>query len=102
MFMYDLVIQKVEFAELDKPTVRLMKLVLTGLLTDFPDHITTEVFSRIAHLHKLHSLKDGLRLFMQHFLLRNKGKSAVTNETLKERVQLAEKALTSAEGTSKL
>ena len=68
---------------------------------DFDDRTVIEVFSRISRFAKLKAYHDGLKIFMQHFILRKKGKSAASNE-LKIRVELAEKALNAGETSFKL
>ena len=73
-----------------------MKTVLYGLLTKYPDYTIQEVFSRIAPLQKLQVLREGLKLFMNHFLLRSKTKELKDTkllEELKEKITIAENAL---------
>ncbi|XP_033762079.1 nucleolar MIF4G domain-containing protein 1-like isoform X2 [Pecten maximus] len=87
----------VEFGGLDKIMVRFMKHVLRGLLLDYPDDVTEACFMRIAPLNKLHMLHEGLRLFMQHFLLKKSSTESKDYTLLKERVSLAERALSSSQ-----
>ena len=82
--------------------MKLIKLVLMSLLTEYPDHVTSEVFLRIAPFPKLKTLREGLKLFLQHFIMRNKGKAVTASETLRERVHAAEKQLNAAESSSSL
>ncbi|KAI0224685.1 Nucleolar MIF4G domain-containing protein 1 [Lamellibrachia satsuma] len=93
------IFKTIEFAELDKHKVRFMKRVLGRLLVDHPGNIVRATFERIAPLVKLRTLREGLRLFMRHFLLRKQstGVSTGTGESLAERVSMAEVALTSAD-----
>ncbi|XP_060067050.1 nucleolar MIF4G domain-containing protein 1-like [Ylistrum balloti] len=87
----------VEFGGLDKIMVRFMKQVLRGLLLDYPDHVTEACFMRIAPLNKLHMLHEGLKLFMQHFLLKKSSSEVKDQALLKERVSLADRALSSSQ-----
>lgn len=78
--------------------VRFLKTVLLGILLDHPDHVTSDVFSRIAPLSKLHMLQEGLKLFMHHFLLKSKNKKSMdSSNLLVERIKLAEKSLSSGQ-----
>ncbi|XP_067649501.1 nucleolar MIF4G domain-containing protein 1-like [Haliotis asinina] len=88
------ILKVVEFGTLEKPMVRFLKSLLMLLLTAADQDEMVAVFQRIAPLHKLIHVQEGLKLFMQHFLLRGKGK--VENENLEElqrRIKLAEKTL---------
>lgn len=87
-----------EFAELDTCRVQFLKHVVGGILkAEGGDDIIRRVFSRISPLGQLATLKDGLRLFMRHFLLR--GSEA---ESLRPRVTVAEKALASGESAMRM
>jgi len=93
--------QTIQFAELDKNKVRFMKRVLWRLLVEHPENIVRATFERISPLVKLRTLREGLRLFMQHFLLRRPpkvpGGSTGGSESLAERIKIAEHALASAD-----
>ncbi|KAK2141331.1 hypothetical protein LSH36_1120g01062 [Paralvinella palmiformis] len=92
------VFKVIEFSELDKARVRFIKRVLTNLLLNQPEHIIRDVFIRIATIPKLHLLREGLILFMTHFLLRGtKSLDADVKLTLEQRVLIAEKMLTTGE-----
>src|SRR5690349_17795239 len=71
-YIYEVVfaLQTLEFAELDTCRVHFLRHALTPILTSNDERVITQVFSRISPLQKLATLKDGLRLFMRHFLLR--------------------------------
>ncbi|KAG4076750.1 hypothetical protein HA402_002037 [Bradysia odoriphaga] len=89
------VLKVVEFAELDKPTLRLVRQTVLGLLLNNED-TCKQVFHRIAPSVKLKSFKESIRLFMQHFLLKGGRKSGVTEdkmELLKKRIDIADRAL---------
>ncbi|XP_069109794.1 nucleolar MIF4G domain-containing protein 1-like [Argopecten irradians] len=87
----------VEFGVLDKIMVRFMKQVLRGLLLEYPQDVTEACFMRIAPLNKLHMLHEGLKLFMQHFLLKKSSAENKDFTLLKERVSLADRALSSSQ-----
>ena len=61
----------------------------------------TEVFARIAPLPKLATLREALRVFMKHFLLR-KLRGTEEGKVLEKKIELAERALGSAEGAMQL
>ena len=86
----------VEFSELNKQKLKLMKKVLHKLLTQYPDYVVTDVFARIAPFTKLKLLREGLGVFMNHFLLKGKSKVEKDLELLKSRITLAESAMGSA------
>ena len=90
----------VEFSELDKGKLKLMKRVLHKLLTQYPEYVITDVFSRIAPFLKLKLLREGLKLFMNHFLLKDKTKELKDKkdiEILKEKIALAENSMGSSD-----
>ncbi len=86
-------------SELDKCRLLLMRQVLTSLLVDQADYTVREVFSRIAPFPKLAMLREGLKLFIRHFLLRKKQKDISSGKLLKERAEMAERALSSADSS---
>ncbi|XP_046363929.2 nucleolar MIF4G domain-containing protein 1-like [Haliotis rufescens] len=88
------VLKVVEFGTLEKPMVRFLKSLLMSLLMAADQDEMVAVFERIAPLHKLSHVQEGLKLFMRHFLLRGKGKADIEDlEELPSRIKLAEKAL---------
>ena len=94
-------LQVVEFSELDKGKLKLMKKVLHQLLTQYPDYVLSDVFTRIAPFPKLKMLREGLSLFMNHFLLKSKrrivkAEENIQIETLKEKIKVAENAMGSS------
>ena len=85
--------QVLEFSELDKGRVRFLKQVLCNILLKNEDYTVKEVFSRISSLPKLAILREGLVIFMKHFILKKQ-----TTGVIAQRIQIAEKALSSSEG----
>lgn len=74
--------QVVEFAELSKPTLRLMRQILLGVLLHKDSQKTLEVFQRVAISPKLHLFRESLRLFISHFLVKT---SSANEDTLSEK-----------------
>nr|XP_030120133.3 nucleolar MIF4G domain-containing protein 1 [Taeniopygia guttata] len=98
------VLKVIEFSELDKPKVRFLRQVLSTLLTKADEEEITDIFMRISDNPKLGMLREGLKLFLTHFLLKHAQaqKSAEEAGLLKERVELATKALEAKEPKLKL
>ncbi|OWK56882.1 Nucleolar MIF4G domain-containing protein 1 [Lonchura striata] len=98
------VLKVIEFSELDKPKVRFLRQVLSTLLTKADEEEITDIFMRISDNPKLGVLQESLKLFLTHFLLKHAQaqKSAEEAGLLKERVELATKALEAKEPKLKL
>ncbi|XP_039943047.1 nucleolar MIF4G domain-containing protein 1 [Hirundo rustica] len=98
------VLKVIEFGELDKPKVRFLRQVLSTLLTKADEEEITDIFMRVSDNPKLGMLREGLKLFLTHFLLKHAQaqKSAEEASLLKERVELATKALEAKEPKLKL
>ncbi|KAG5679312.1 hypothetical protein PVAND_008887 [Polypedilum vanderplanki] len=89
------VLKIVEFAEIEKTTLRFVRQVMLGLLLTKEENFHN-IFQRIAPSMKLNSFKDQLRLFLKVFLLKDDAKMNISDEkmnTLKTRLHLAEKFL---------
>uniref|UniRef100_A0A8C4QIX3 Nucleolar protein with MIF4G domain 1 n=1 Tax=Eptatretus burgeri TaxID=7764 RepID=A0A8C4QIX3_EPTBU len=84
-----------EFSELDKESMRFLRQVLTRVLLDTQDNDLIEIFARVSGLPKLKVFCEGLKLFLNHFLLHGSGMALVDGDTEKmlAKVALAEKAL---------
>ncbi|XP_041478481.1 nucleolar MIF4G domain-containing protein 1-like [Lytechinus variegatus] len=100
------VLKIVEFADMNKHTVRFLSSLLTDLL-EKPDNVITAVFGGVAMVSKLRVLREGLGLFMHHFLLNTKrktkgGQDGEVVERLKRRISVAESAMQGEEGPVKL
>ncbi|KFP23442.1 Nucleolar MIF4G domain-containing protein 1, partial [Colius striatus] len=98
------VLKVIEFSELDKPKVRFLRQVLSMLLVKTDAEELSDIFVRVSDNPKLGMLREGLKLFLTHFLLKNAQaqKSAEEASLLKERVELATKALQAKESKLKL
>lgn len=109
-FLVHLVIQKglplsvikvINFAEVDRVTVRFLRQVLLGvLLADSEDF--QQAFQRITVSSKLRLFREGIRIFIHHFLLRNMSSLPRQDmDTLQVRAKMADKILSAAESKVK-
>ncbi|XP_068566029.1 nucleolar MIF4G domain-containing protein 1 [Cebidichthys violaceus] len=98
------VLKVIEFGELDKPTVRFLRQVLTKLLKDLEPEDLAGIFGRISGIPKLGMLREGLKLFISHFLLKSAQSQGPAEQaaTLSERAQVATKAMEAKEAKLKL
>ncbi|XP_021046384.1 LOW QUALITY PROTEIN: nucleolar MIF4G domain-containing protein 1 [Mus pahari] len=89
------VLKVVEFSELDKPRVHFLRKVLTALLMETEEDDLAVIFSRVSDNPKLGMLREGLKLFIGHFLLKHTQahQSAEEASLLRERASLASKSL---------
>ncbi|KAK3923785.1 Nucleolar MIF4G domain-containing protein 1 [Frankliniella fusca] len=88
------------FAEMDKPCVRLVRQILLKILLSSDEHKCEAVFRRIAASPQLYLFREGLRLFINHFVLRKSSNKSLPDEEvelLKYRAAVADKALSSAD-----
>ncbi|CAG4942738.1 unnamed protein product [Parnassius apollo] len=93
------VLKIIQFSDLNKRSVRFMRQILLAVIMNSDFQASLEVFHRISKSPKLHMFRESLRLFIQHFLIKNAGKkSSVLSEeemeTLKERAVEVDKILT--------
>ncbi|PSN29484.1 hypothetical protein C0J52_23722 [Blattella germanica] len=96
------VLKVIHFAEVDKVTVRFLRQVILGLLLHDSEEAIQEVFQRVALSTKLHVFREGIRLFIHHFLLRNLNLQSSENvELLQQRAKMADKILSAAESKIK-
>ncbi|KAM8823688.1 nucleolar MIF4G domain-containing protein 1 [Spinachia spinachia] len=89
------ILKVIEFGELDKATVRFLRHVLTTLLKDMDPEDLAGLFGKISGIPKLGMLREGLRLFISHFLLKNAESRGPAEQaaTLSERAQVATNAM---------
>ncbi|XP_033964719.1 nucleolar MIF4G domain-containing protein 1 [Pseudochaenichthys georgianus] len=98
------ILKVIEFGELDKATVRFLRQLLTKLLKEMEPEELVSVFGRISGIPKLGMLREGLKLFISHFLLksfRSQG-AAEQAEELTERAKVASRAMEAKEVKLKL
>ncbi|XP_019363701.1 PREDICTED: nucleolar MIF4G domain-containing protein 1 [Gavialis gangeticus] len=98
------VLKVIEFSELDKPKVRFLRQVLSMLLIKTDSEELSTIFGRLSDNPKLGMLREGLKLFLSHFLLKNvqARTSAEEASLLKERVELVSRTLQAKESRLKL
>ena len=87
----NLLLQVVEFTELDDTESTFYKSLFLLLLTEPSEGVVTQVFSRIASLPNLKKLRDGLLVFLNHYL--GSEEEVQENSVLLERLRLVEKSL---------
>ena len=83
-----------EFSDLDKYKVKFLRLLLKNILTKYDERVVQEVFQNIMQYPKLATLREGLKLFISHFLLHGKDN---IDTLLAERIKMTEKILNSEE-----
>ncbi|XP_058390128.1 nucleolar MIF4G domain-containing protein 1 isoform X1 [Diceros bicornis minor] len=89
------ILKVVEFSELDKPRVHFLRKVLYMLLMETETEDLGLIFARVSDNPKLGMLREGLKLFISHFLLKSvqAHRSAEEASVLRERADLAAKSL---------
>lgn len=98
------ILKVIEFGELDKPTVRFLRQMLTKLLKETDPEDLTCIFGKISGIPKLGMLREGMKLFISHFLLKNVPSQGAAEQAalLSERAQVATRAMEAKEATLKL
>ncbi|XP_069361171.1 nucleolar MIF4G domain-containing protein 1 homolog isoform X2 [Maniola hyperantus] len=101
------VLKIIQFSDLNKTTVRFMRQILLAIIMNEDLQSSLEVFHRISKPPKLHMFRESLRLFIQHFLIKNAGKktTVLSDEemaTLKERAVEVDRILTLYENKLRL
>ncbi|KAG5346636.1 NOM1 protein, partial [Acromyrmex charruanus] len=94
------VLKVIQFMELDKLTMRLVRQIMLGILLHENEEACLEVFGKISLSPKLQTFRESLRLFISHFLVKNV--CAAENlqehsELLKKRAGLVDKLLSTRE-----
>lgn len=91
------VLKIVDFLQLDKQSFALMKEICKGLLLSSEEQNLYEAFERLAKNSKLQQFKQSLRLFLQHFLLKEQKTTLKLSEEemdlLQRRVEYVDKLL---------
>ncbi|KAI8515835.1 Nucleolar MIF4G domain-containing protein 1 [Branchiostoma belcheri] len=88
------VLKKFEFASLEKATVQFLRQILLALLLEQEENTVQAIFTRVAKFPKLQQFRDGLRLFMSHFLMKKRSKMEdEMAQKLRRRLRMAEAAL---------
>ncbi|XP_065359794.1 nucleolar MIF4G domain-containing protein 1 homolog [Calliphora vicina] len=81
------VLKIVDFLQLDKQSFALMKEICKGLLLSSEEQELYQAFERLAKNSKLQQFKQSLRLFLQHFLLKEQGATLKLSEDEMELLQ---------------
>eukprot|EP00794_Sanderia_malayensis_P003193 gene3193-3665_t len=87
------ILKVVGFATIDKPTIKFFVRLFTVLMNEYPENSMRSVFSRIANLPKLSLLREGLKIFIRHFLLTKSKSDEREKEKMKKLIDIAEAAL---------
>ncbi|XP_046879340.1 nucleolar MIF4G domain-containing protein 1 [Hypomesus transpacificus] len=98
------ILKVIEFGELDKPKVRFLRQVMTKLLKETEPEVLESIFGRISGIPKLGMLREGLKLFISHFLLKKAPSESPAEQAalLTERARVATKAMEAREAKLKL
>ncbi|KAJ3611851.1 hypothetical protein NHX12_021864 [Muraenolepis orangiensis] len=98
------ILKVIEFGELDKARVRFLRQVLSRLLKDGQPEQLVAIFSRISGVPQLGMLREGLKLFISHFLLKSAEYQGSSDQArlLLERAQIATKAMEAKDTKLKL
>ena len=83
-------LKKIEFADMNSNLTLYLRTLLKDILKEDDDNERNAHFALISGNDKLSSLKESLRLFMHHFLLRSKKEK---DPVMKRRIESAENAL---------
>lgn len=87
----------IHLSEMDNTMLKFIRQILLAILLHDSEETCVQVFKRISVGKNLNLLRESLRLFMHHFLLKNTEKfSPEVAEKLTERIKLAENALSSS------
>lgn len=90
----------VQFIELDKLTMRLIRQIMLGILLHENEEACLEVFGRISLSPKLQTFRESLRLFINHFLVKNidaNENMQKQSDLLKKRAEWVDKILSTRE-----
>lgn len=91
------VLKVIHLSEMDNKMLKFIRQILLAILLHDSEEVCIQVFKRISAGKNLNLLRESLRLFMHHFLLRNIEKYTVdVREKLTERIKIAETSLSSA------
>ncbi|XP_076286950.1 nucleolar MIF4G domain-containing protein 1 homolog [Lasioglossum baleicum] len=92
------VLKVIQFTELDKHTMQLVRQIILGILLHKNEQTCLQVFERISTSSQLQTFRESLRLFINYFLIRNIDSSGTLGEkelTLKKRAELMDRIISS-------
>lgn len=84
---------------MDASTMKLFKKIMLNVLLHEDTETCLQVFERIAPAEKLHQFREGLRLFINYFLMKNIKKEKIPAkklELLEKRINFVDKILMSS------
>lgn len=91
------ILERIQFTEMDRNLVRFLRHVLLGLLLHQSDITVQAAFMKIAQQSKYHLLKEGLTLFMHHFVMKNVEKMEPGQaQKLQERIDAVQRILSAS------
>lgn len=92
-------LQVIQFADLEKVSVKFVRQVLLGLLLSADEEACVEAFSRVPPTPQLALFRESLCMFLHRYVLRNQHQlsAGADAELLTSRAGLAERVLTSAD-----
>ncbi|XDV18064.1 hypothetical protein PO909_023837 [Leuciscus waleckii] len=98
------ILKAIEFGELDKPKVKFLKQILLKLLKETEPEDLVNIFGRISGIPELGMLREGLKLFISHFLLRTIQTQEPSEQAkaLMDRAEVATKAMEARDAQIKL
>ncbi|KAG1656332.1 Nucleolar MIF4G domain-containing protein 1 [Nymphon striatum] len=98
------VLKVIEFSDMNKKLVRFLRQIFLSILLHDSETACQEVFQKVPPSPKFRMFREGLRLFIRHFVLRNK--ETLTSEDLVNKLEyrcdLADAALLAAEAKVRL
>ncbi|RDD36878.1 Nucleolar MIF4G domain-containing protein 1 [Trichoplax sp. H2] len=83
----------VNFGELNETSIKFYRSLLLQLLLDKSEKSCRSIFGRVGNLSHLSDLREGLLIFLKHYVLRHLEKSKATKvdiEMLRRRIELVE------------
>ncbi|XP_077085343.1 nucleolar MIF4G domain-containing protein 1 [Siphateles boraxobius] len=98
------ILKAIEFGELDKPKVKFLKQILLKLLKETEPEDLVNIFGRISGIPELGMLREGLKLFISHFLLRTVQTQEPSEQArlLMDRAEVATKSMEARDAQIKL
>ena len=78
---------------MEKRLERFLRQLLLGLLLDEDKENCKNIFGKITQKENMKQFRDGLRLFLNHFLLRKSDANNIEDKLLKERIHLVDKMI---------
>ncbi|KFD65855.1 hypothetical protein M514_07057, partial [Trichuris suis] len=84
------VLKTIDFADIESDVVKFLRLTFIALLLQYPDDALKQCFGVLRENSALWPLRDGIRLFLQRFFIKE---SSDSNDALKRRVLMLDEFL---------